>query len=708
MLLEWVLLLLVLGKSHAACSRDVTTLTSTCPSDCYDGRPCIAFASDVACNATKFGTCVRNATLGTADVCPFECFRNGPDDFAANGALEFTQYVFFIPFGNRQSNWEANWTRAQDRVVDTQLANQADETEKFPSESNLVLQHLDPLTFSQETTEVMFVGGTSFWGVRGKVSEVHLSPEFLASNTQLTSITMLNLGFDVDPPQSTFPTQNVETFRMSNCLLNTYPADLEFMTSVVHVDFSKNYFQDYPVKFSHETIETLNLSTNALTACSGDFPSMKNLDLSGNTLTHVPANIFDMPKLQVLNLSNNAFTDVTFSPAQVAFLKNLDTLTIDTFGDPLPCPASAQVEIHNVSVCVDAHAADKRDHAAALGGGLAGALGVAVACSLGFWWYRRRRRPTKGGGTTTGSSDPSVFSSSRAGVSLWNDQALLSLQLNPDDLQDVRKLGTGAFGVVVLATYRQKTLVACKRLKKDVASFDTMQQFIAEVKLCATLDHPRIVHLVGVAWTIESDFQAIFEYMAKGDLRTFLETTKSGATRWTRDKLQLAIDLTDALVYVHSFTPPIVHRDLKSRNVLLSDAQRAHLSDFGIARVRSSAETMTSGVGTGRWLAPEVIAGDRDYDETSDIFALGVVLSELDTHCLPYHDARGTNGNLLADVAILQLVALGKLLPSFRTQCPLEIQDLARRCMAFERTQRPTAVEVAFALRTLQKSTYFE
>ncbi|ETN21579.1 TKL protein kinase [Phytophthora nicotianae P10297] len=725
---------LFVATANAACSRDTTALTSDCSSQCYQGRPCIAFAADASCNATTFGTCVNegNSSSGSAaDSCAFECFVNGPKDFAANGAVEFTEYVFFIPYGSEQSKWEANWTSSQASTVDTQLESEVDETQFYPSESNLVFKDIEPLTFQTETTTVMFVGGTSVWGVRGKVSQVKLSAQFLSENTQLKNITMVNLGFDTDPPQSTFPTTNVESFRMSNCLLSTYPADLEFMTSVVHVDFSQNYFKDYPVKFSHASMESLNLSTNALTACSGDFPNMKNLyvfddlfqhltdvvllcysDLSGNTLTEIPSNILDMPKLKVLNLSGNSFTDVSLTAEQVTFFQSLETFTIDTFGDTSQCSESARVEISGVTVCTgtgnaeSSSSSDGGSNVGAIVGGVVGAIVVAIVLGVAFFYYRRRKAHGKGFGTFTGFSDP-THRSGRGGASLWNDQELLSLQVNPDDIEDIRKLGAGAFGVVYLAKYRQNRLVACKRLKKGEATFENTQNFIAEIKLCATLDHPRVVQLLGVAWTIESDLQAMFEYMSKGDLRTFLEKTKAGPKIWNAEKLQLAADVTEALVYVHSFAPPIVHRDLKSRNVLLSEDTRGHLSDFGVARVRSANNTMTSGVGTGRWLAPEVIAGNRNYDQTSDIFALGVVMSELDTHMLPYEDARGAGGNPLADVAILQLVASGKLLPTFGSQCPPEIHELAKRCMAYNPQDRPTAVEVAFALRTLHKSGAF-
>ncbi|KAG7392169.1 hypothetical protein PHYPSEUDO_001892 [Phytophthora pseudosyringae] len=490
-----VLLSLFAATANAACSRDSTALTSACSSQCYEGRPCLAFASDASCNATTFGTCVNDANSssgsGAADSCTFECFTNGPDDFVANGAAEFTEYVFFIPYGSEESKWEASWTSSQASTVDSQLASEADETQSYPSESNLVFDHLEPLTFQEKTTSAMFVGGTSVWGVRGKVSQVKFSAEFLSGNTQLENITMVNLGFDSDPPQSTFPTTNIETFRMSNCLLSTYPADLEFMTAVAHVDFSQNYFKDYPVKFSHDSMKTLNLSTNALTACSGNFPNMTNLDLSGNTLTDFPSNIFDMPKLKVLNLSDNSFTGVSLTADQVTFLQSLEKFTIDTFGDVSSCSESAQAKISGVAVCTSTGSAGSSSsstdgisssNVAGIVGGVVGAIVVGLVLGIAFYCYRRRKARGKGFGTGTGFSDPSNVSA-RAGASLWNDQELLSLQVNPDDIVDVRKLGTGAFGVVYLAKYRQNKLVACKRLKKGEASFENTQSFIAEIKL---------------------------------------------------------------------------------------------------------------------------------------------------------------------------------------------------------------------------------
>lgn len=291
-------------------------------------------------------------------------------------------------------------------------------------------------------------------------------------------------------------------------------------------------------------------------------------------------------------------------------------------------------------------------------------------------------------------------------MSIWNDPDLLSVQLNYDDIEDLKPIGSGAFGVVWLVKYRNAQLLASKRLKRDEIDRQRSQDFIAEIKLVAKFEHPHIVKFVGAAWTVESDIQALFEYLEHGDLRTYLLDAYT-PKEWTREKLQIAIGIIEALVYVHSFNPPLVHRDLKSRNVLLSEDLEAKLTDFGVSRFRSEDNTMTAGVGTGKWLAPEVIAGSSDYDQTADIYAFGVVLSEIDTHAVPYEDLRGANGNQLAEVALLQMVAKGELVPTFSESCPDNIKELAARCLSFRPSDRPSAVEIAYVLRTIQRNMHF-
>jgi serine/threonine protein kinase len=328
----------------------------------------------------------------------------------------------------------------------------------------------------------------------------------------------------------------------------------------------------------------------------------------------------------------------------------------------------------------------------------------------GIVFYLKRRKASAKDGAEgedgeTSSSRPSAWPKpSPAAVSVWNDPVLLSVQVRLEDIEDLRVLGSGAFGVVYLVRYRGDQLLASKRLRPGVATRELAHKFMDEIKLVSALEHKNVVRFVGAAWSIEADLQALFEFMANGDLRTWL-TDASTAQEWTVAKLQLAVDVAEALVYVHSFSPPLVHRDLKSRNVLISNEMEAKLTDFGVSRHQSEHNTMTQGVGTTRWLAPEVIEGRSDYGPAADIFSFGVVLSELDSHKIPYEDVIGANGNALQDVAILQMVATGGLRPTFSRACPPTVLELAQLCMRHDPSERPTAVMAAYTLRKVLAKT---
>ncbi|RLN85518.1 hypothetical protein BBJ28_00026430, partial [Nothophytophthora sp. Chile5] len=156
-------------------------------------------------------------------------------------------------------------------------------------------------------------------------------------------------------------------------------------------------------------------------------------------------------------------------------------------------------------------------------------------------------------------------------------------------------------------------------------NLNDVNEFLAEAKMTATMDHPRIVSFIGVAWDALSDLCVVLEFVDGGDLRTLLN--KYEATHhpvgFDREKTTIALHVCHALTYLHSLSPPVIHRDLKSRNILLNQALEAKLTDFGISRERLD-QTMTAGVGTSLWMAPEVMLGEK-YDDKADMFSFGVV-----------------------------------------------------------------------------------
>ena len=139
--------------------------------------------------------------------------------------------------------------------------------------------------------------------------------------------------------------------------------------------------------------------------------------------------------------------------------------------------------------------------------------------------------------------------------------------------------------------------------------------------------------------------------------------------------------------YLHKFNPPILHRDLKSLNVLIDAQYRAKLGDFGWTRQR--AEYMTNKIGTFQWMAPEVIQGNS-YNESADVFSFGIILWEI-THKQPPYSRQSGN-----DVA--KQVIDKHLRPKVDSSVPQELQFLMQKCWSQNPSQRLSFEEIVLQL----------
>ncbi|OWZ09829.1 Protein kinase [Phytophthora megakarya] len=274
-----------------------------------------------------------------------------------------------------------------------------------------------------------------------------------------------------------------------------------------------------------------------------------------------------------------------------------------------------------------------------------------------------------------------------------DEEALATWRIDAESITPIRPLGAGAF--------------------------------VAEIGFLATLSHSKVVAFYGVAWASPSkmdgptsDLQMVLEFMSGGDLRQYLARTRSDirARAWGSRKLSMALDIAEALAYLHSRQPkPILHRDLKSRNILLDSTFTAKVADFGVSRygIPHSSEgeddgddpvepfAMTRSIGTSRWIAPEVLSGEARYSTAVDIYSFGVILSELDSHALPFSEITLSNGQPLPESAVLELLRTGAIHPSLSDRCPRGVAMLMMECLTLEPTLRPTAAMVANRLRTL-------
>jgi len=197
------------------------------------------------------------------------------------------------------------------------------------------------------------------------------------------------------------------------------------------------------------------------------------------------------------------------------------------------------------------------------------------------------------------------------------------------------KLGEGGMGVVYKALdKRLERTVALKFLPKHlIASDEEKQRLTQEAKAAAALNHPNICTIHNVGEYDDRQF-IVMEYIKGSTLRRKLKDVKN----WDQNAiLTYAVQIIRALKEAHS--KGIVHRDIKSENIMVTEDDRIKVMDFGLAKLKGSPQVTKTGntVGTVTYMSPEQLRGDA-VDERSDIWSFGIVLYELLTGRLPFKD----------------------------------------------------------------------
>ncbi|KAK1411255.1 hypothetical protein QVD17_37802 [Tagetes erecta] len=273
-------------------------------------------------------------------------------------------------------------------------------------------------------------------------------------------------------------------------------------------------------------------------------------------------------------------------------------------------------------------------------------------------------------------------------------------------------IGKGAYGVVYKGILSDKRVVAIKKSK--LVDVTQAEQFINEVLILTQVIHRHVVKLLGCC--LEEEVPVlVYEFISNNTLFHHIHH-RLGGMNWLswENRLRVATEAASALGYLHSETTmPIIHRDIKSSNILLDENYTTKISDFGASRlVPLDHEQVTTLIqGTLGYLDPEYFNSSQ-LTAKSDVYSFGVVLAELITgkkaigvertneeKNLATYFVKSVKGNRLFEIVE----------PRLLRECTFEqlwaIGDLIKRCLSFAGDDRPTMKEVAMELEGLRKFT---
>ncbi|XP_031285233.1 putative leucine-rich repeat receptor-like protein kinase At2g19210 [Pistacia vera] len=431
--------------------------------------------------------------------------------------------------------------------------------------------------------------------------------------------------------------------------------------------------------YSPPRIISLNLSSSGI---SGEIPPyisslalIQSLDLSNNNLIGpVPEFLSQLPFLTVLNLSGNKL--VGSIPAVLVERKHDGFLSLSVEGNPDLCPeASCKGRKKNkltvpvavvpivavvVSICI-----------------------ILTAISI-FWNFKTR--------TQVGKKNESLESKTRS----YTYPDLVRFTNNFE-----RAIGKGGFGTVYHG-YLDDTQVAVKMLSQS--SFQGYKQFKAEIELLMRVHHKNLTTLVGYCDEC-TNMGLVYEFMANGNLQSYLLENDVDTLSW-EGRLRIATEAAQGLEYLHSgCKPPIVHRDVKSTNILLNEKFQAKLADFGLSRIfsgESGTHVSTIVAGTPGYLDPEYYISNK-LTEKSDVYSFGVVLLEIITskpvventlkkthisHWVSFMLSKGDIANIVDP----------RLHGDFETNSAWKAVEVAMTCVSPTSAKRPTMNQVVVEL----------
>uniref|UniRef100_J3M2J0 non-specific serine/threonine protein kinase n=1 Tax=Oryza brachyantha TaxID=4533 RepID=J3M2J0_ORYBR len=495
------------------------------------------------------------------------------------------------------------------------------------------LQHLNSLN----------VLDISWNNLNGKI------PPWLGNLDNLFYIDLSNNSFSGELPESFTQMKSLISSNSSSGQAST--GDLPLFVKKNSTSTGKGLQYNQVASFPSSLILSNNLLVGPILPAFGRLVKLHVLDLGFNNFSGpIPDELSNMSSLEILDLAHNNLSGrIPQSLTKLNFLSKFDVSFNNLSGD---VPAGGQFSTFTsedfagnpalnyrnssgTNKTPDPEAPHRKKNKATLVAlGLGSAVGVIFVLCIASVIISRiiHSRMQEHNPKAVANADDCSESPNSSLVLLFQNNKDLSIEdilKSTNNFDQAYIVGCGGFGLVYKSTLPDGRRVAIKRLSGDYSQIE--REFQAEVETLSRAQHDNLVLLEGYC-KIGNDRLLIYSYMENGSLDYWLhENADGGALLDWQKRLRIAQGSARGLAYLHlSCEPHILHRDIKSSNILLDENFEAHLADFGLARLICAYEThvTTDVVGTLGYIPPEY-GQSPVATYKGDVYSFGIVLLEL-------------------------------------------------------------------------------